>query len=410
MAGTALANFNDFMLITGPAILTPPDQLLNEAVSQSYSLPRFLRGRDMAEVLQSGDRILDDVMFDESNTFQTYQPNEEFTWAQPQVVTQQAIDWRFTVDHMSWTDHEVILNINANSTRAFQMVQYKNLKRKLEQRCFTSIVKGAETKLWQLASNQTGATYATADMETNTGTEPYSIPNIISDDPTNYHAGGWSTIASIDPATESKWRNQRHTYDFDDPDDTDGDNDGLIDAFDNMWSKTHFMPPTGLGDGYFEPAIFRQVIFCSRAGQTLYKRLLRAANDTLVSKQDAAYNSPTFGGIDVVYISQLDSGTTTNGGTGHIFDRSSTDGSYVELYDEDGNNAAGTAVTNAVDGPRFWWVNGNYLKMIWHAERYFERIAPYKLERQPFTTVAPVDSWFNMFPCSRQRQGLVSPQ
>ena len=83
MAGTPLENFTDFVKFTGPAYYTDAGQFLNEAVQQTYSLPRFLKGKDYDKVIQSGATIKDDVMFDEARSFARYNPNEEFTWSQP---------------------------------------------------------------------------------------------------------------------------------------------------------------------------------------------------------------------------------------------------------------------------------------------------------------------------------------
>src|SRR3990167_3156035 len=101
MAGTALANFTDFVKFTGPAYFSGPGEFLNEAAKGTYVFSRFLRGKGMDKTIQSGENIKDDVMFDEARTFQTYQPNAEFTWTQPQVATEQSIEWRFCIDHMS---------------------------------------------------------------------------------------------------------------------------------------------------------------------------------------------------------------------------------------------------------------------------------------------------------------------
>jgi hypothetical protein len=388
MAGTALQNFTDFVKFTGPAYFTSPEVFLNEAVKTTYSLPRFLRGKGFDKVIQSGDRIFDDVMFDESNTFANYQPNEEFNWVQPQVATEQVIDWRFSIDHMSWTDQEVTLNVNSGFSRQYANVQYKRLRKKLEQRMWTSIVNGMETKLW---ASPAAVGSQSAQMESQSGTEQFSIPAFITEDTTNYHsaAGGWTTIMNINPATETKWRNQVSTYDFDDPDDSDGDNDGLIDAFDEMLTKIRFMPPDFHRE-HFETAdqqMYRQAIFCSRNGLNLYKRLLRASNDTLVRKQDASYNRPEFDGNDMVYVAQLDS-------LSHVWGT---------------NTTAGTETGYAVDGYRYWWVNGNYLTPVFHNERYFYKKDPFFLEKQPYTWVCPVDIWWNTFCHSRQRQGIVAP-
>jgi hypothetical protein len=389
MAGTALENFTDFVKFTGPAYFTSASKFLNEAVKTTYSLPRFLKGKGMDKVIQSGENIQDDVMYDEANTFQNYQPNAEFTWTQPQVATEMSIPWRFSIDHMSWTDHEVTLNMNSGFSREYANVQYKKLRKKLEQRMWTSIVNGMEAKLW--ASPGTAGSQA-VDMEATTGSEQYSIPAFVTEDTTNYHCanGTWTTIQTINPATETKWRNQVSTYDYDDPDDTDGDADGLIDAFDEMLTKIRFIPPD-FHKEHFEPQdlqMYRQAIFCSRGGLNQYKRLLRAANDTLVRKQDASYNRPQFDGLDMVYVAQLDSLSHTWGT----------------------NTTAATELNYATDGYRYWWINGNYLTPVFHNERYFYKKDPFFLEKQPYTWVCPVDIWWNCFCQSRQRQGIVAPQ
>lgn len=54
MAGTALANFNDFMAATGPRYLTSAEDVINEAVKNTYVLSRFLRGRGSDKVIQGG--------------------------------------------------------------------------------------------------------------------------------------------------------------------------------------------------------------------------------------------------------------------------------------------------------------------------------------------------------------------
>jgi hypothetical protein len=386
MAGTALSNFTDFVKATGPAYFTGPDQFLNEAVKTTYSLSRFLRGKELDKVIQSGDRILDDVMFDEASTYTKYHPNAQFTWSQPQVVTEQAIDWRFSMDHMAWTDQTVTLNVNPGLTRGAARVQYLKLRKKLEQRMWTSMINGMEADIWADGSGQT------SEMEAQAGKEPFSIPAFVTENTGAgaYHPNGWTTIMGINPETETKWRNQVATYDYDDPDDTDGDADGLIDAFDTMWTDVAFMPPN-FHNEHFESAYTadRQAIFCSKGGLNQYKRLLRAANDTLVSKQDAAYQSPKFAGIDVVRVGHLDTAT----------------------YDWDHDGTAAQLETAAdTDGYRYFWINGNYLTPIFHTERYFYKKDPYFLPDQPWSWVCPVDCWWNLFCHSRQRQGIVAPQ
>jgi hypothetical protein len=387
MAGTSISNFTDFVKFTGPAYFTSAEKFLNEAIKQTYSMPRFLKGRGLDKVIQGGSSIKDDVMFDEARTFQNYKPNAEFTWTQPQVATEQEINWRFSIDHMSWTDHEITLNMNSGFTRGYANVQYKKLRKKIEQRCWTSIINGFEEKLWADAGSST----IYAEMEGDNGSEQYSIPSYITEDTTNYHASGWTNIMGIDPANESKWRNQVETYDYDDPEDSDFGGNGLIDAFDDMLTKIQFIPPD-FHKEHFESSdfsTFRQFIACSRGGLNLYKKIIRSMNDTLVRKQDASYNRPQFDGVDLVYVAQLDSAS--------IFWNPAAGGS------------AATEANGTPDGYRYYWINGNYMTPVFHSERYFYKKDPFFLEKQPYTWVCPIDVWWNLFCHSRQRQGIVAP-
>ena len=383
MAGTALANFNDFMKVTGPRYLTSAEDVINEAVKNTYILGRFLKGKGTDVSVQGGKTINDSILFDEASTYDHYKPNATFSWSNPQVITDLEINWRFSVDHMSWTDQEVELNVSEGLSRDAQKVAYKRLKRIKEMRLWTSFLNGMEADLWQ-------PSYAnTAEMETNTGSLPFSIPAFISEHTSAYHSFTGTTVMGVAPITESKWRNQLSTYDYDDPDDSDGDQDGLLDKFDEMFLKVKFTPPATKQEYFENDKLNRQFICCSRGGINLYKRMLRDANDTLVNKQDPAYNMPQYSGIDLVYVATLDSAALAAGGTSNTY-------------------TAETAGTT--DGYRYWWLNGNYMTPVYHTRRYMEKHDPMRHPNQPFTTVQPVDCWWNLFCNSRQRQGIIAPQ
>ena len=375
MAGTALANFNDFMRVTGPRYLTSAEEVINEAVKNTYILGRFLKGKGMDVAIQGGKTINDSIMFDESSTYDHYKPNATFSWSNPQVITDLEINWRFSVDHMTWTDQEVELNMSEGLSRDAQKGAYKRLKRIKEMRLWTSFLNGMEADLWAAPNG--------AEMETATGSKPYSIPAFISENTSEYHGfGAGFNLMSVDGASESKWRNQIVTYDAGDPDDSDGDQDGLLDAFDEMFLKVKFTPPATKQEYFEKDVLNRQFICCSRTGLNLYKRMLRDANDTLVNKQDPAYNMPQYSGIDLVYVASLDD---------------------ASIY-----GSAANQTESAAGGSRFWWINGNYMTPVYHARRYMEKHDPMRHPNQPFTTVQPVDCWWNIFCNSRQRQGIVT--
>jgi hypothetical protein len=70
------------------------------------------------------------------------------------------------------------------------------------------------------------------------------------------------------------------------------------------------------------------------------------------------------------------------------------------------------ATEGAVDGfkgPRYYFINGNYMKSVFHSSRYMYSHPTMRHPNQPFTTIMPVDSWYNFICRSRQRQGILSP-
>lgn len=415
--GSALSTFNDFMKATGPSFLTSAADVVNEAQKHNYLLRRFLKGADGERIIQGGSTIKDTLMFDEDSTFQFYLPNETFTWVNPQVLEEWEINWRFAVDHMSWTDQEVDLNRTSSMTRAARHQMYKDLKRRKEARLWTSILNGMESQLFAAPN--------TTNMESSTGKEPYSIPAFVNEfanglwgtagngtapeggdtslgNNTNASAGAFSTIEGLNPALQSKWVCQQVSYA--EPAGTTASTstniptnmseiDSVVAAFDKMWTLVRFDPPPTKQEYFENGQLFGQFIACSRRGQNHYRRILRASQDQFVtaSRQDPAYVKPQYAGIDLEYVSELDSAA--------IYHTTTTSG--VTVTEDD--------YTNGVAGPRYYWLNAKYLCPVFHTTRYMYKHDPMRHPNQPFTTIQPIDSWYNMVCRSRRRLGIVYP-
>ena len=381
---SALSTFNDFVDTTGPAFLTSAEDVVNEAVKNNYLLRRFLRGKGPDEVVQGGTKIKDTMMFDESNSFQFYQPNETFTWSNPQVLDNWEIDWRFAVDHMSWTDQEIELNVGGGMGKAARHQAYKRLKRTKEQRLWTSILNGMEDQLFAIPS--------ASEMEGDgaPATKPYSIPMFINECTSSaYHTNTTAeifTVQGINSSTQAGWQVQQKSYT------TSGNNTGIIAAFDQMYMDVEFTPPPSHQEYFEKPSLNAQFIACSQAGQRIYTTLLRDAQDTFVtaSRQDPAYMRPQYAGIDLERVVALDT--------------------YAGYGKADGSQAPKTESTaDAFLGPRYYFINGNYLKPVFHSSRYMYSHPTMRHPNQPFTTIMPVDSWYNFVCRSRKRQGIVFP-
>lgn len=377
---SALSTFTDFVDTTGPSFLTSAEDVVNEACKNNYLLRRFLRGKGPSETVQGGSSIKDTIMFDEESTFQYYEPNQTFTWENPQVIENWEINWRFCVDHMAYTDAEVELNVGGGLGRQARHHMFKRLKRIKEQRLWTSIMNGMEDALFEIPNK--------TDMEDSTGTKPYSIPTFINEKANGLYTG-FTDVQSIAPATYAKWAPQRVDYDGG-ADFLTPDNDGnIITAFDQMFLDVQFVPPPSHQEYFDDPSLNAMFIACSKKGQNAYQQILRASQDTFVtgSRQDPAYMSPKYAGIDLVYAPKLDTyagyGTSTGLETG--------------------------AASSEKKGPRYYFINGNYMKFVFHTTRYMHQHPSMRHPNQPFTTIIPVDSWYNFVCRSRQRQGIVYP-
>jgi hypothetical protein len=370
---SALSTFTDFIDTTGPSFLTSAEDVVNEACKNNYLLRRFLRGKGPSETIQGGSSIKDTILFDEESTFQYYEPNQTFTWENPQVVENWEIQWRFCVDHMAYTDAEVELNVGTGMSRAARHTAYKRLKRIKEQRLWTSILNGMEDALFAVPSNSA--------MEATTGTRPYSIPAFLNEE-TNGLYSGFTSVQGLAPATYSKWVPQQKTYGS-----TDVDNaDNIISKMDELFLDVQFTPPPSHQEYFDDPSLNAMFIACSKAGQRIYTQLLRSSQDTFVtaSRQDPAYQSPKYAGIDLVHAPKLDEYTGYDGGDG-------------------------TELGATKQGPRYYFINGNYMKFVFHTTRYMYQHPAMRHPNQPFTTIVPVDSWYNFVCRSRQRQGILSP-
>ena len=395
--GSALSVFNDFMTTTDSAVLTDASSIVNEATKHNYLLRRFMKGKSNSQILQGGKTIKDQIFFDEESTFEYYQPNATFSWQNPQVLTEWEINWRFAVDHMSWTDHEIELNTGGGLSKGARHKVYKHLRRVKEQRLWTSLMNGMEDALFAAPSN--------TEMEAAGGTKPYSLPCFINEEDSGlFHDGSaaWTEVEGIAPATYSKWAPQKTTYDkFNIGNDTSfTESESLFAAFDAMYLKVKFQaPPTR--QEYFESSTLNaQFIACSKEGITTYMSCLRNQQNMFAapSRQDPAFLKPSYGGIELEYVSNLDTaaiyrtgaatlGTETEGVVGH----------------------ATNAAVDYVKGSRYYWINANYIHPVFHTTRYFHRHPVMTHPNQPFTHVQPVDCWTNLVCTSRQRSGIVSP-
>lgn len=359
-----ITTFGDFLLATRERKITPPKDILNDAIAQNtYMIGEMMRGQEVSLVVQGGSKISDRIKLDNSNTFEFYTPNQRFNPTSVDTLTTIEANWRFAKAHYSYSEEEIELN----DTGGLQ--QFVDLRTKYEQDAYTDMYDGLEASVWAVPS--------TSEMETAGGQRPYSLPAFVSEDTTNFHPTGWTTILGTDPATSTRWRNSVETFT---PSALDDQDTGIIAAFDRMFLNLEFRSPDQASQ-YFENDMLRRMkIITNKDGHTIYQRILRAGNDRFVSPQDPAYSSPVFNGIPVKYISSLDT---------------------AALY-------SGAAA--ATGSPRYYWFNFNFLFPVFHKRRYMTQKGPIEGGvEQPFSAAVYFNLYFNQFIRSRRRQGIVSP-
>jgi hypothetical protein len=396
MSGTPVRNFTDFWTSTGPWLASGPDQLINDAAARTWTLKHFLKGKKFADVAQGGRRIEDELFLDNASTAEFYHPGATGTPTQPQVLSQTYQNWRWLRDSKAWQD-EVLRLQAGGATRKARFQVYKRLAKSLEMRLWTSILMKMEAQLW---ANPHGASTA-AQMETETGNQPCSIPALITEDTTNYHPNGWSTIQGLDPATEDNWRNPVTRYNKLDPLDTAGNIAGLFDAFELMWMLLTWMKPGKEDENFTESNPNKGAIFCSRSGKLFYQNLCRASNDNFMrAHNDPSYAGVNFHGAPIEDVEALE--------TAQLYLHSTT--SAVTENDSNLTDGGAWSATNWTRGPRFWFVNPEHTKIIFHEEMFFDKTPPKDHVNQPWANVVWMRCCYNLFANSRKRAGgVVSP-
>lgn len=346
--------FNNFVLSTGQKLRTGPDEILNDATKNTYIISRMLKGAGAADVIQSGTKIVDRLMLNDTGTGVYYDPNETLSIENIDTLQTIEVNWRFFANHFSYTEQEV--NLNSGD----QQTYYKNLLKVKRQGMVTDTFNTMEEKLWSSPVN--------ADMEAATGKLPFSLRTYVTVD--GLAPSGFTTVQTLNPTTQSRWRNQFSDYDSTDLTNPDT---GLVQAFDEIFLKCRFKSPRP-GE-YFENDEFQQMgIFTNRDGRMIFLRLTRDSNDRLVGNDLGSQNTGlAYAGLPVEYIAELD-------------------------------NAGWTA-----GQPRYEFLNLKYLKPVWHSEEYMKEKEPIRHPNQPFSWAVWSSTYYNLFCSSRRRQGVVFP-
>jgi hypothetical protein len=389
--GSLLTAFGDFAQATTLVKVSGRENVINDAQNRTFILGWLTRGdRGMKKMIHSGKTVDEFLMFDEENTFGWHRIGATQRWVNPQVLRKVSVELKFAVDHMTWARQEIILN---------EKVRYGNSDMVME--AFVDILHQKERRLmtshWNGMDNSMTAEPNVERMERNTADapQPGSIFMWVNEATNGLFLpldGGTSftTVGGIDPTASGYERfvPAQRTYDsaaINDP-------GNIFSAFDQMWKDIRFEKPPSQQEYFTDPRYNNQTIFTSSVGHSVYGQQIRLATSegfhSIAGSQDPAVPDPMYFGIPVVWHRGFDTAT---------------------VYANTGGDDTVTEGTAANIGPRFYWLNSNFLFPVFHDEIYFSKDEP----RQDYTNideyVMPVSTWMSTLCTSRARQGVVSP-
>lgn len=425
MAGVTLDTFVDVFLGTSQAILTGPKRLLHEAQRRATLLKLIMNSHEFDTMLQGGDQITDQVIFQVDRTYGAYNPLTPKTPRLANHLTEIKVDWAFSDAHVSFSKHEKGINGINDFRREIRAMKFKDVIEAKWTNLFVDINNGMDRELLAVPSATTMETVTAP-----TTRQPISIFATIHEfgataaqtKPTATVPPGFTTVQTINPTTQPLWRNPVEYYAAAGPTSVATDTNEVaptdntittvyrnrwdgFQAFSRMYHRLKY-EELAIRPEYGESAEPEGFIFASLRGVSLYETNTAASNNYLRHGP----NEPGYGyfgtglvynGVPVKYVEGLDFAGVWKDGAGTGFA-----GEFDVSVDEDGN-----ALGNPeFEGPRFVWIVPKYFKKIMHREHFLEEERPPASKFEPYERTVYFDCWHQTFNRSRQRAGgVVAP-
>lgn len=402
--GTPVTLYNNFAEAQGPLYINSPDMVYNDAqLFKTWSTGALMGGdRGKRKMVSGGSEIRFSTFFETGQVTQHIQPGETRTWSQPQKLVHGAAPMRYRETHMAWTRQVIMHNEGMRSGDPTKMFHaFVNHRRHLEQMMWTDY--------WNFDENHVWSEPDFSAMESTNGTEGtfYSIPAFINEYTNGlYNTSGtagtaWTTIHGFDPTSTTRGQN-RYVHQVRGYSNEIVSNNSLyqsstiLTALSQAWRDVHWTKPPMNNDYFDNVDVNQQTIFTSPEGQLAYEIALRASQDLFVtaSRQDSAYNDPTFNGIPMRYVTALKTATIYPADGG---------GSYTN------NVIEGTTNCAYGSGPRYYFINSNYMFPFYDEDMFFQRGEVRNQFNDPDTFVQPVFIWGNLLCPRRSVHALIRP-
>lgn len=390
-AGSLLTAFESFAFATTNVKVSGPETIINDAQARTFLLGWMTRGdRGMKRMLHNGKRIQENMILEDARTFKYHRIGATQEWTNPQQLRQVEVDWRYAIDHMTWARQEIILNERIRYGNKEQVFcAFVDILRLKEMVMYTSTWNGMDGSLF------TKPTLATmGDSPTSNEPTVNSLFYWINEDTNGLFnprsSAVFTTVGGIDPTAVGyeSFVPVQQTYS------TEAINTigNILSAFDRTWKLIRFEKPPSMQEYFTDPRYNNQLIITSSAGHTVYSQLIRQHTaegfHNIAGSQDPAIPDPQYFGIPVVWQVGMDN---------------------ADVYQDVAGTDTTTEGLARLIGPRFIWLNTNFLYPCFHDEVYMSKDKPRQSYNNVDEYVMPVSTWWQTLCTSRQRQAIVSP-
>jgi len=407
------AGFRSFLEFTGDAYPMGIRDAIHElALARYTTMGDVTRGKPMHRIVQNGASIVTPIELSLSGDYRSYNPGEPISWHDTQTGYMTQSHWRLERGTAKWNRAELQQQATGTFDYASRVQTYQRVYDLKVRQKKTYMANYIERAFWA-AGNATKM-----ESPNGTGLLVKSFPSGVNEWTAAEHgvAGdglfpGYTTFQGLNPNQfldpeevasgvanpRSLWAPRKVTYT--DLGNAETDTAGhFVEQATRMLELLQFDPVPMAGDLSEPRGGLQKYVYTDLEGILAYQRTVRAHFDLFGNKgsQDL-YHNPMFAGIKFRRVAVLDNNPlypSVAAGAATAYTRAP-----VTAGDPDG-----------IIGPRYYFIDPEYVDCIWDEELYFADSEVYRLkETAPDTFVMLTENQRTMHFYSRQRHGILCP-
>jgi len=368
------------------SLTTPTGFIADGSPKRRHIWSRFFRGEGMGvKKIQYGKNIEYSTILSQRSSGETYSPGAVSAPTNTQHGVKGTAYWRFIRWNKMYNKKELQFNGQEPLTH-----QFVNLWAEKQAYLEQDVNDFMEDRFFAVPYS------ASMEGSGDAALEPFSVFAHINGDvsglfgSTFWTGFAWTTKQGLTPGTAAYGDNmkpQTQTYDnF-----TWASDVGIFSSMHGMVQKMYWEMPETLNTYWESDNMNKQVILTSMSGHRKAISSMQSASCGdlfLHGKQDPASPDPQFFGIPITWNDTF--------GAAAVYD----------------NGSAGLATEAAanITGPRYMFINGNYIVPVVSADNQFAQDEPLRDSNRPDTFVIYVTLDYNLVCTSYKRQGMLSPR